>query len=81
MPNRSERRQEIVIDVLGMTSANCERRVAEALAAVPGVVAATASRHEGQALVSADPATATPALLCAAISKAGYEPGEVRFPE
>jgi Cu+-exporting ATPase len=75
------RSQEIVIDVKGMTSAACERRVSDALSAVPGVAAARASRAEGQAVVTADPMKATPEKLRAAVEDAGYEPGEMRFPE
>jgi Cu+-exporting ATPase len=81
MPNRSDRRQEIVIEVGGMTGPDCERRVAEALSAVPGVAAASASRHEGQATVTADPSVATPQKLIEAVAAAGYQAGEVRFPE
>ena len=75
------RRQEIVVEVSGMTSADSEREVAQALTAVPGVESATASRHEGHALVTADAALATPEKLRAAVEVAGYEAGEVRFPE
>jgi copper chaperone CopZ len=75
------RLQEIVIDVNGMSSATCERRVSDALAAVPGVAAARASRSEGQAVVTADPMQATAEKLRAAVKEAGYEPGEMRFPE
>jgi copper chaperone CopZ len=75
------RSQEIVIDVNGMTSAACERLVSDALGAVPGVKAARASCVERQAVVTADPVQATPEKLRAAVKDAGYEPGEMRFPE
>ena len=73
--------QEIVIEVTGMTCANCERHVRDALAAVPGVLSARASHPEGQAVVTGDPTTATAERLEAAVREAGYEPGEVHFPE
>jgi len=75
------RAQEIVIEVEGMTCENCERHVVEALRAVPGVSNARASRSEGHALVTADTAVATPEKLRAAVEEAGYDPGDVRFPE
>ena len=73
--------QEIIVEVGGMTCENCERHVTEALKRVPGVIAARASRAEGQAIVTADPRQATPERLRAAVEEEGYEPGEVRFPE
>jgi len=73
--------QEIIIEVSGMTADIGEGHVIAALAAVPGVTAARASRSEGHAVVTADPLVATPEKLLKAIADAGYEPGEVRFPE
>jgi copper chaperone CopZ len=73
--------QEIVIEVVGMTCEHCERHVSKALAAVPGVLEARASHSEGQAVVTGDPTIATSALLKAAVREAGYEPGELHFPE
>ncbi len=73
--------QEIIIEVAGMTEDIGEGHVVAALAGVPGVTAARASRSEGQAVVTADPLLATPEKLQKAIADAGYEPGEVRFPE
>lgn len=64
-----------------MTSAACEQRVAAALAAVSGVVAARASCAERQAVVTADATEATPERLRTAVKEAGYEPGDVRFAE
>ena len=83
MQNRSEpsRRQEVIVDVAGMTCANCERHVSAALLAVPGVSSARASWTEGHAIVTADPAEATEERLRAAIAEAGYDPGDVRYPE
>jgi len=76
-----KRAQEVVIEIIGMTSRDCERRVAHALAAVPGVSAASASRAEAQAVVTADPAIATPQQLREAVRAAGYDAADVRFPE
>jgi len=73
--------QEIIIEVSGMTADIGEGHVIAALAAVPGVTAARASRSEGHAVVTADPLVATPEKLLKAIADAGYEPGEVSFPE
>ena len=73
--------QEIIIEVAGMTEDIGEGHVIAALAGVPGVTAARASRSEGQAVVTADPLVATAEKLQKAIADAGYEPGEVRFPE
>jgi copper chaperone CopZ len=75
------RRQELIIDVKGMTCAHCEKHVAEALAAVPGVATATASKAEQHAVITADATLATEALLRAAVVAAGYEPGEIHYPE
>ena len=75
------RAQEIIIEVGGMTCGHCEERVAAALRNVAGVTSAVASRSEGQAVVTADPSVAREDLLKKAVSDAGYEPGDVRFPE
>jgi len=75
------RAQEIIIEVGGMTCEHCEQRVTRALAAVPGVVRASVSRSEGHAVVTADPASATPEKLQESVREAGYEPGDVRFSE
>jgi len=76
-----KRAQEIVIEVGGMTSAADETAVAAALRGVPGVIAASASRAESIAGVTADPSAATPERLRAAVIAAGFAAGEVRFPE
>ncbi len=75
------RAQEVVIEVNGMTCEKCERHVADALLAVPGVVSARASRSEGQAVVTADISVATPVKLREAVAQAGYEARDLRFPE
>jgi Cu+-exporting ATPase len=75
------RRQEMIIEINGMTRGDCERRVAEAISAVPGVFGVKASYAEGHVVVSADTERATMEKLRAAIAAAGCEPGEVRLPE
>lgn len=75
------RAQEIVIEIAGMAGAADERAVVVALLAVRGVSAATASRAEGLATVTADPTVATDEALAAAVTKAGFAAAEVRFPE
>lgn len=64
-----------------MTCSHCEARVAAALRRVPGVTDAVASRSEGHAVITADPSIATEDLLKKAVTDAGYEAGDVRFPE
>ena len=75
------RAQEIVVEVRGMSCENCERHVREALRGVSGVSSAAASRAEGVATITADPVLATPERLRAAIEEAGYEMGDLRYPE
>jgi len=75
------RAQEIVIEIDDLAAGEAERRVAAALRAVPGVVSVEVSASERCAVVTADPSTATPDRLRAAISEAGQTAGEVRFPE
>jgi len=73
--------QEIVVEIDGMRSRDDELAVIAALAKVSGVVSATASASEGLAVVTADAAAATPELLRSAVERAGFTPGELRFPE
>lgn len=75
------RSQEIVVEIAGMASAADEAAVADTLRGLHGVIRASASRAEGRATVTADPAVATPDVLRTAISAAGFVPGEIRFPE
>jgi len=72
------RAQEFIVEVEGMTCAHCERRVTQALLAVPGVSAARASHAERRAFITADPTSATDERLRAAITAAGYSPGEIQ---
>ncbi|MBB4062952.1 heavy metal translocating P-type ATPase [Gellertiella hungarica] len=59
-----------VIPVEGMTCASCVRRVEKAIAAVPGVTAATVNLATESADVTLDPAAS--GAVIAAIEKAGY---------
>jgi P-type Cu+ transporter len=58
----------------GMSCASCVGRAEKALRAVPGVQAASVNLATASADVEADPAL-EPALLVAAIERAGYRPG------
>ena len=75
------RSQEIIIEVAGMRSETDAAILCAALRDLAGVSAASASLAESSATVTADPTTATPDLLRAAIVAAGFAPGELRFPE
>jgi len=61
----------IRLQVTGMTCASCGTRVEKALAAVPGVAAASVNLATDQASVSADPSVSADALATA-VRKAGY---------
>ncbi len=65
-------RQEVVLDVSGMTCAACARHVREALEAVPGVISAEVPDwRAARARVIASPEV-TDALLVRAVREAGY---------
>ncbi|NQU57415.1 MAG: heavy-metal-associated domain-containing protein, partial [Rhodospirillales bacterium] len=63
--------------IKGMTCASCVGRVEKAIAKVPGVVTAEVNLATEKASVSFQPGTLDAADVRLAISKAGYEPGEV----
>jgi copper chaperone CopZ len=75
------RLQEIVVEFSGVRDAEGERGVAAALMAVPGVNAVRVDVGEGRAIVTGDAAVADPDSLREAISRAGYEPGDVSYAE
>jgi copper chaperone CopZ len=75
------RLQEIVIEVLGMSSPDAERSVAAALGAVPGVRAVRVEANERRAVVTGDPDIAAPEALSEAIRNAGCIAGDVWFAE
>ena len=62
--------RELAFQVEGMTCASCVRRVEKALAAVPGVSAASVNLASETARVVYD-APADPAALTGALSRAG----------
>lgn len=65
------------LPIKGMTCASCVGRVEKAIAKVPGVVTAEVNLATEKASVSFQPGTLDAADVRLAISKAGYEPGEV----
>jgi len=64
----------ITLPVAGMTCTACEKRIAKALKALPGVVSATASARKGSATVIATDEVSR-ASIEAAIVKLGYKVG------
>lgn len=75
------RSQEIIIEVVGMSSDADVAMLSATLRDLAGVSAASASIAESSAIVTADPTVATPDLLRGAVVAAGFTPGELRFPE
>lgn len=67
------RKEEARLKVAGMTCANCQRHVGEALRAVPGVASAQVDLLFHRAVVSYDPARASVDDLVAAVRAAGYD--------
>ncbi|MFN8350077.1 MAG: mercuric transport protein MerTP [Flavobacteriales bacterium] len=70
--------QRIIIPVKGMTCTGCEHHVTDALASAVGVLQASASYVEEEAVVLIDPQIADTAALRSAIAGTGYEPGTIR---
>jgi Cu+-exporting ATPase len=66
-------RQTLELAIEGMTCASCVSRVEKAIAAVPGVVAASVNLATGKATIETLAGTALQPLE-AAVRKAGYEP-------
>jgi copper chaperone CopZ len=65
--------RQLTIEVRGMTCDHCERSVAKALEAVPGITKVRqVSYASGLASVAAGP-EATAELIEAAVAKAGYD--------
>jgi sulfite exporter TauE/SafE/copper chaperone CopZ len=67
-------RELITVPVAGMTCVACERRIAKALKALPGVISATASTRKGTASIIAT-SQASRAAVEATISSLGYGVG------
>ncbi len=66
-------RESIVLPVLGMTCAACQRHVEGALRASPGVVTARVDLMRHRAAVEFDPGLIAPEALITAIRDAGYD--------
>ncbi|MFO1136637.1 MAG: heavy metal translocating P-type ATPase [Rhodoblastus sp.] len=66
-------REEILLDVTGMTCAACVARLEKALGSAPGVISARVSLPAETADVTVASGLATPADLVAAIEAAGFE--------
>jgi copper chaperone CopZ len=65
--------ERLELTIGGMTCANCERHVADALRSVPGTLSANVTLATGQATVEAIPGTVSIAGLKRAVEDAGYE--------
>jgi copper chaperone CopZ len=61
----------VALTIGGMSCQHCVRAVREALEAVPGVTVEQVAI--GTAAVSFDPALASPQVIAAAVSDAGYD--------
>jgi copper chaperone len=64
-----------VLEVRGMRCGGCERSVAAAVLALPGVEAAAADQLAEELEVTYDPAVAELEAIRAAIASAGFAPG------
>jgi sulfite exporter TauE/SafE/copper chaperone CopZ len=73
-PERRVTKQLITIPVAGMTCTACERRIAKALTALPGVISASASARKGTASLITT-SEASRASIEAAIVTCGYRLG------
>jgi copper chaperone len=65
--------ETVTIKVSGMTCSGCVASVQRVVQAVAGVGSVAVSLEQGEAVVTYDGATATPAALKAAIIAAGFE--------
>lgn len=62
----------LTLGITGMTCGSCQRRVEDALRALPGVDRVVVDLEPGTAEVRYDPATTSPAAVAAAVRRAGY---------
>lgn len=67
------KKETATLRIGGMTCANCQKHVGEALRGVPGVASATVDLAAHRASVSYDPTKAKVENLVQAVAKAGYE--------
>lgn len=74
------KKETVTLRIQGMTCANCQKHVGEALRSVPGVASANVDLAFHRASVTYDPEKATLADMEAAVEQAGYraEPLEAR---
>ena len=66
------KKESVTLRIQGMTCANCQKHVGEALRSVPGVASATVDLVFHRASVTYDPAKATVEDMSAAVERAGY---------
>jgi copper chaperone CopZ len=71
---------EIILTIAGMTCGGCVNSVTRVLQATPGVHKASVSLVPSQALVSYDPALASPEQLAQAVADAGFSVTASRIP-
>lgn len=74
------KKESVTLRIEGMTCANCQKHVGEALRSVPGVASATVDLVFHRANVTYDPAKATLEDMEAAVERAGYRAQPVRSP-
>ena len=65
-------KETVVLRIQGMTCANCQKHVGDALRSVPGVASANVDLVFHRATVSYDPKTARVEDMQAAVEQAGY---------
>jgi sulfite exporter TauE/SafE/copper chaperone CopZ len=73
-PGSAPGTEQISVPIMGMTCAACERKVARALGALPGVESATASAHSGRAILTVGRRPSDEAMN-AALERVGYSVG------
>ena len=72
-PSENSMQESIVLPVLGMTCAACQRHVESALVATPGVRAARVDLMRHRAAIEFDPVLTRPHSLIQAIRDSGYD--------
>lgn len=64
--------QRVILTVRGMYCESCERTITVMLKRTPGVLSASVSLDQGEAVVLYDPALTAPAKLAAVVEQLGY---------
>lgn len=67
------KKEQVTLKIQGMTCANCQQHVGDALREVPGVVSANVDLAFHRATVSYDPQKASVETMLQAVREAGYE--------